>query len=441
MKIKVKWILFILITIHTFVWYVAFNILANNDTFGLYDSFLSFIIKNQGEFYSTLLMFMLCFNILLATRLKFLENIFSGLDKVYVVHKYTGYFSILLLILHDNLIHESRFQGFGFFSFAKDIANPLFYAFLISIFISALPNIPYINKILNIPYHIWKYTHYLMGFLFFFGAYHSVGVQSFTFSNNILSTYMYLIYNIGIIAFIYKTFLYNFLKRKYKYKVSGLKYFEESQTLEIILENKEENPKKYLENKAGQFAFFTFKEKGLEETHPFTISNTFNQNKELRLSIKSLGDWTSILKDKIKVETNVSVDGPYGYFLSKKENDNLEIWISGGIGITPFLAMLQDYKKQNNLNKKIVFVWTVKDGKEAIYKEEIEKDLPENIEFILHDTSKNGFFKFENILNKIIDKNNTSIYICGPAPMREAIINNAKLSGLKDFHFEMFNFR
>ena len=201
-----------MIAIHTLVWYISFYFLLSNDTFGLYDTFSNFIIQNQGEFYSTLLMFMFGFNILLSARLSFFESIFSGLDKVYIVHKYTGYFSILLLLLHNALIQSSRIHITGFFSFAKDIANPLLYAFLISIFISALPNIPYINKILNIPYHIWKYTHYIMGFLFVIGIYHSLGVQTFTFSNSTLSIYICIVYVIGISFFIYKTFLYKFLK-------------------------------------------------------------------------------------------------------------------------------------------------------------------------------------------------------------------------------------
>lgn len=440
MKIKVSWVLPILIVIHVLVWFVSFKILASNDIFGLYPSYISFIIQNQGEFYATLLMFMLSFNILLSARLKFFENIFSGLDKVYVVHKYTGYFAIILLLLHNWLIRGSRLQITGFFSFAKEISSPLLYAFLISIFISALPHIPYLNKLLKIPYHIWKYTHYIMGFLFVIGVYHSLGVYTFTFSDSILSIYMYIAYSVGVIAFIYKTFLYNFLKRKYKYTISKINSFDDIQTLEIILDN-DKDQTKFIRNKPGQFALFTFLEEGARETHPFTISNVTNEEKKLRLSIKALGDWTSVLKDKIKVGTKVLVDGPYGNFVSNKNSHNLEVWIAGGIGITPFLAMIQDYKNNNNPDKKIIFIWSVKSESETIYKNEILENLPENIKFILHDTSKIGYFKFESLISEIKDKNNISVYICGPAPMREVLIKDAKQAGIKDFHYEQFNFR
>ena len=61
------------------------------------------------------------------------------------------------------------------------------------------------------------------------------------------------------------------------------------------------------------------------------------------------------------------------------------------------------------------------------FKEEIEKDLPSNIEFILHDTNKSGFFKFGNLKDKISTAENPKVYICGPAIMRESIIENAKV--------------
>ncbi|MFO0743583.1 MAG: hypothetical protein U0469_00845 [Candidatus Paceibacterota bacterium] len=110
---------------------------------GLYTSFWDFLINNQGEYYATLLMIMIAFNIILSCRLSFFENIFSGLDKVYVVHKYNAYFIVLLLLLHNTFIRGSRIHPDGFFIFAKDIANPLLWAFFLAIFVSALPHIPF----------------------------------------------------------------------------------------------------------------------------------------------------------------------------------------------------------------------------------------------------------------------------------------------------------
>ena len=445
MKIKVNYVLPLMVISHIAIWYIVFFFLKRADSFGLYTNFFDFVIDKQGEFYATLMMRLISFNISLSCRFKYAENLFSGLDKVYVIHKYTGYLVLLLVILHSNLISESMFQNTGFFSLAKEIANPLMYALIGSILLSALPHIPFVKNILNIPYHIWKYTHYLMWLIFLVGVYHSVGVSSFTFSNPILSVYMYAVYSIGIYCLFYKLFIYKLFKTEYKYKILNIKRFTEEKIIEINLSPINENIKWI----AGQFAFFKFNQEGLEESHPFTISNSYNEKGIVRLSMKALGDWTQNLFEKLNENTDLEIEGPYGKFNSKKSKNNLEIWIAGGIGITPFISMLEDYKKENNLNKKIIFVWIVKSESEAVYKEEIEKDLPENIKFILHDTSKMGFFKFESLLSQIndntstssVNNNNTSVYICGSAPMREAIINDAKGENFSDFRFEQFSFR
>jgi predicted ferric reductase len=450
MKTSFKFGLFIILVIHTVIWYLAFYFLAKEDIFGYYDNFFRFIIEKQGEYYATLLMTLISFNILLATRIKLLEKIFSGLDKVYVAHKYSAYFIFLLIILHNTLINSSRGQISGFFSLAKDIANPLMLAFFILIIISALPHIPVVKKIFNIPYHIWKYSHYFMGLLFLIGIYHSIGVRTLTFSNTTLSIYVYLVYTIGLVSLFYISIYFRFLKKKNTYRIFSIRKFENISCVELFLAPQSKKDKFIW--KAGQFAFFKFYQDILKEIHPFTISNAPNEKGEIRLSIKVLGDWTDNLFKNLNADIEVKVDGPYGRFISDKSKNNLEIWIAGGIGITPFLAILQDYKLNNNPNKKIIFVWSVKDESEAVYKEEIEKDLPSNINFILHDTNKLGFFKFANIEEKIKTLSfsnhskeeqykNISLYICGPIAMREAIIIDAKKLNITDIHFEEFSFR
>lgn len=437
MKLSIKIFLPSIIIFHTLMWYISFFILKQNDIFGLYrNGFFNFILDRQGEYYGSLMMMLITFNILLATRVRFLEKIFSGLDKVYLVHKYTGYLTFILLLLHFFLVKGGNIST-GFFKYSLWIANPLFYTFLASIFISALPNIPVIKKVLNIPYHIWKYTHYLMGIIFIIGTYHSVGVSTFVFTNPILMFYMFLIYWIGFASLVYKIFLYNFLKRKYKYKIININSKNNNQINIFTLSPIKENRK--IVWKAGQFALFKFIKNGLKEIHPFTISNIVNDKGIVKVSIKNLGDWSSKLLENILENDNVIIDGPYGNFISKKENNNQEIWIAGGIGITPFLAMLEDYKKENNNKKEIIFIWSIKEKSEAIFKEEILKDLPSNIEFILHNVNEKGFFKFENYKNKI--KKDILLYICGPEVMRESIIKDAKKLGVEKINFEEFNFR
>ena len=54
------------------------------------------------------------------------------------------------------------------------------------------------------------------------------------------------------------------------------------------------------------------------------------------MSVKALGDFTARLGQKLDVGQAVRVQGPFGRFRMSGTAD--EVWIAGGIGITPFLA-------------------------------------------------------------------------------------------------------
>ena len=58
------------------------------------------------------------------------------------------------------------------------------------------------------------------------------------------------------------------------------------------------------------------------------------------MTVESRGDLTGRLGRSLKVGTPVRVEGPFGRFL-RPRSKTPEIWIAGGIGITPFIAWAQ----------------------------------------------------------------------------------------------------
>lgn len=96
---------------------------------------------------------------LLATRLSALEMIFGGLDRIYVLHKWLGISALVLVLLHDTI--DADMDGLGGATVVTKIAETLgeisLYGLLILGTLSALT---------FVPYHLWKYTHKLMGGFF-----------------------------------------------------------------------------------------------------------------------------------------------------------------------------------------------------------------------------------------------------------------------------------
>jgi len=95
-----------------------------------------------------------------------------------------------------------------------------------------------------------------------------------------------------------------------------------------------------LSYRAGQFIYLTplsaELEAGRGEEHPFTLSSAPAETR-LRVVIKDLGDATRALQSA-KTGMRALIEGPYGAFFPTPSSGAPELWISGGIGVTPFLS-------------------------------------------------------------------------------------------------------
>lgn len=93
---------------------------------------------------------------------------------------------------------------------------------------------------------------------------------------------------------------------------------------------------------AGQFVLVAFfagaKFRGCGEFHPFTVS-AVGSGGQLRVGVKALGDCTRRIQS-IEPGVMARVQGGFGEFLADRPSMP-QFWVAGGIGITPFLAVLR----------------------------------------------------------------------------------------------------
>ncbi|MBI2277616.1 MAG: ferric reductase-like transmembrane domain-containing protein [Dechloromonas sp.] len=92
----------------------------------------------------------------------------------------------------------------------------------------------------------------------------------------------------------------------------------------------------------GQFALVAFFDgpgfRGCGEFHPFTVS-AVGAAGEIRFGVKALGDCTRRIQS-IVPGVLARVHGAFGSFLADRPAAP-QLWVAGGIGITPFLAQLR----------------------------------------------------------------------------------------------------
>lgn len=94
---------------------------------------------------------------------------------------------------------------------------------------------------------------------------------------------------------------------------------------------------------AGQFVFVAFDAgpgyAGCRDYHPFTIASAPG-GARFTLLIRALGGCTARMQG-LAPGTRAHVQGPYGGMFREADFTRPQVWIGGGIGITPFIAMAE----------------------------------------------------------------------------------------------------
>lgn len=422
----------IIIGIHFIFWAIDLYFYNGNFTEVSSDTLLFGELTNEswqnihrilGEVFSSWVVTVFAFNFLMATRAHWVEHIFGGLDKMYLIHRRSGVIAVFLLLAHFIVVPRDLVE----FNAGKPLG---FYAFILIIIGVVLSAAPIFKK--KIPYHKWINIHKLMGVFYVMGVAYGILVDSLIKELPITRIYVFGMSFIGIAAWFYKAFLFNIFNKQLEYTIQSIK--ELGNDIFELTMHAQSNPLLY---KAGQFAFFKFPSISKKEQHPFTLSS-HPHDENLRITIKGLGDYTSGLSSKLSIGDIVKVEGPYGKFSSSYSKEKEQIWIAGGIGITPFLSLIKDY-----YTNKVTLYWCVNDESEAPYKNELEKLSNDNplFEFILWDSASKGHITVDHL--SLRDPEKKSYLICGPDTLKGSIVKQLKEERVKqkDIYDEEFTFR
>ena len=101
---------------------------------------------------------------------------------------------------------------------------------------------------------------------------------------------------------------------------------------------------------AGQYILLQVPSVSWFQWHPFTISSC--RGEILQVHIKFDGDWTNRLRDLPQDrDFRVGLDGPFGAPAQRFYDYDYSIIVGGGIGITPFSAILTDLE-ENSIDRR-----------------------------------------------------------------------------------------
>lgn len=371
-------------------------------------------------------------NLILAARPALLERWLGGLDKLYWVHKWTGAGAILLMLLHEQVDLEVKGQGAssGISELAADAAELIFWPLVILGLASLLKRLPRLS--FEIPYAWWRLSHRAMGPIFAIAVFHQFFIKLPFDNSAMISAYLTWMGVAALAAFVW-TQAAPYLQRR-AYSVTSVTRADAATIVRLKAEGKP------LKRQPGQFAMLSFARKGLGEPHPFTLSSDA-AGEEVEFSIKPAGDFTQRLRDTVQEGDRAWLQGSYGRFSGAKPGQR-QVWLAGGIGITPFLALADGLKPDDSAD--IDLVYCVRDRSEAVGLTRLEAAAARvpGLRLHLHISADEGRLDAEKLAAKV-DPAGASLWFCGPAALRKSITKGLSSIGKspKSVHFERFEFR
>ena len=212
----------------------------------------------------------------------------------------------------------------------------------------------------SIKWRPWKYTHLIAYPLIFLVLFHTPGVGSFFADYTFIRVIWYVLFWMFIVSLLYRLVAWSGVTKK---KGKVLKRDMQGDSLLILTLS---FPKGMKDPEIGQHVYLQARSFGSE--HPFTVMEFDKEKGEITFGMRAGGVFVESLKT-IQVGSSLFIDGPYGLFTKEAWNTDEKVIIAGGVGVTPFVRLVEKY------GKNTTFLYCNRSVHDALRKETIKKNV------------------------------------------------------------------
>ena len=389
---------------------------------------------------------------MLALRPVFVEPLLGGLDKSDRLHKWLGVTALVIGIVH--WLWATGFKwavGWGWLTRPARGARPPADGFFMQ-FVQDYHKLgeqfgewaSYLAAILIVlalvkrfPYRYFFSTHRLLALTYLALVFHSVVLIKFGYWQNAVAWVMALLMVGGTVGAIASLTRRIGIQRRALGTVETLEHNQNNQTLRVDIRLARD---RWEGHAAGQFAFVTFGDG--EGAHPFTISSAWKKDGLLSFHIKELGDYTARLPATLKTGDGATVEGPYGCFRFESDKPR-QIWVAGGIGITPFIARLEELAHHNKTGDAVDLFYSAQKLDETSVARLRQLTEASGVTLHLIDSERDGKLDAARLSETVPTWKDASLWFCGPAGFGHSLRQGLAARGfqVKHFHQELFDMR
>lgn len=408
------------------------------------------LLRHAGQLLGGESILLMSIALVLISTLPHVEEIFGGIDYAAIWHRRLAIAGTVLLLPHVELASNPDATSLG-----KALAVPAAIGLAAMIFWAILPRwrtmlpeafhgivlrtrntwpVQLVARVLG-GYERWRGFHRLTGLFVAAGFLHGLLDATAFESTPVLRWSYVVIGGIGLAFYAYREVLARHFLPHHDYQV------REVTTVAPGLVDVHLKPLgKPLAFRAGQFAMIYLETKDGWQRHPFSISGA-QGGEDIRITVKALGDHTAKLPDVVQPGMPAVVSGPYGRF-DRRSGTARQVWIAGGVGITPFLSWLRSL--DDGLGETVDFFVT--SAGRSPFADEIQRIAKDHPRLAVHliDTSTDGRLTPDKVLHAVdADPRELSVYMGGPDRMLREFRRALRASGVRaaNIHREYFHWR
>ena len=380
---------------------------------------------------------------LLATRPVWLETPLGGMDRIYRTHKWAGILAVVFAGLHwliemssDILkatigragrVPKETFTGF--LEVLRDLAGDMgewaIYALLAMLAVTLWK---------RFPYRSWRVLHKAMPVLYLMLVFHAALLAPKAYWQQPAGAVLALLLAAGVYGAVRSLLGSIGRSRMATGHIVAIEHpSSDITTVRCHLESS------WRGHRPGQFAFVRFDDG--EGAHPFTIASADQGDNTVSFQIKALGDYTGTLAQRLHVGQTVRVEGPYGRFdLARRNPKARQIWIAGGIGVTPFLAWLESLQANPDQAPAADLHYCTRDQEGDPFVPRLQglcAHLP-TIQLHIHGARQGATLNAEALQSA----HRAEIWFCGPSGLASSLRQGLRKLGIRTrFHQEAFEMR
>jgi predicted ferric reductase len=374
-------------------------------------------------------------NLAIGSRLKAIVRLFGSIEVMYAAHVRLAVGALALLAGHAVLATgraasrsgddalELFLPASGWAVFAGTVALAGMTAAFALIFFG------------HLSHEAFVIVQKILGVTFAVAALHGFGVPG-TRSSTPLLVWLAVLTALALAAFVHRSFLAKFFVRRHRYAVVAVSRLDDA-----VCEIRLEPTAGAMSFLPGQFVFVSFRADTVtREPHPYSIASAPDRS-GLAIVVKALGDHTATLMT-LRPGALADIEGPYGAFSYLNVPNLRQIWIAGGIGVTPFLSMARSL---DGSAREIDFYYCTEGPEHAHFLDELyaKADLHPWFRVVPVRTRSLGRIRAEDIIgvSRPIE-HDAAILICGPPAMSANLSMQFVEMGIprSQLYFEDFTF-